>query len=119
MAKVYLRNKDLLAEIIKSKEQGKLTPEAVQMLILLSERAIRKLKYRNPEDRADCLSFAQLDLFKYWDRFKPEKSNNAFAYFTQIAKKGYAKGWNKLYPKKYSGTIRISGSSDEGGIYSI
>ena len=41
MAKVYLRNKDLLAEIIKSKEQGKLTPEAVQMLIMLSERAIR------------------------------------------------------------------------------
>ena len=69
MAKVYLRNKDLLAEIIKSKEQDKLTPEAVQMLILLSERAIRKLRYRNP--------------------------------------------------KKYSGTIRISGASDDGGIYSI
>ena len=119
MAKVYLRNKDLLAEIIKSKEQDKLTPEAVQMLIMLSERAIRKLKYRNPEDRNDCLSFAQLDLFKYWDRFNPEKSTNAFAYFTQIAKKGYAKGWNKLYPKKYSGTIRISGSSDDCGIYSI
>lgn len=34
MAKVYLRNKDLVTEIIKSKEAGKLTPEATQMLIL-------------------------------------------------------------------------------------
>lgn len=119
MAKVYLRNKDLLAEIILSKEQGKLTKEGVRMLVLLSERAIRRLQYRNPDDRDDCLAFAQLDLFKYWDRFKPEKSTNAFAYFTQIAKKGYAKGWNKLYPKKYSNTIRLSGSSDDGGIYSL
>jgi hypothetical protein len=119
MAKVYLRNKDLVTEIIKSKEAGKLTPEATQMLILLSERAIRKLRYKNPEDRNDCLAFAQLDLFKYWDRFKPEKSTNAFAYYTQIAKKGYAKGWNKLHPKKYSGTISLSGATDDSGIYSI
>ena len=118
--KHYVTNKTLVPEIIKSKEQGKLTKEAIKMLIMLSERAIRKLQYKNPEDRRDCLAFAQMDLFKYWDRFNPEKSNNAFAYYTQIAKKGYAKGWNKLHPKKYSGTIRMSGGGEEGtGIYSI
>lgn len=118
--KHYVTNKTLVPEIIKSKEQGELTKEAIKMLIMLSERAIRKLQYKNPEDRRDCLAFAQMDLFKYWDRFDPEKSNNAFAYYTQIAKKGYAKGWNKLHPKKYSGTIRMSGSGEDGsGIYSI
>ena len=118
--KHYVTNKTLVPEIIKSKEQGKLTKEAIKMLIMLSERAIRKLQYKDPEDRRDCLAFAQMDLFKYWDRFNPEKSNNAFAYYTQIAKKGYAKGWNKLHPKKYSGTIRMSGGGEEGtGIYSI
>ena len=118
--KHYVTNKNLVPEIIKSQEQGELTKEAIKMLISISERAIAKLRYKNPEDRRDCLAFAQMDLFKYWDRFDPEKSNNAFAYYTQIAKKGYAKGWNKLHPKKYSGTIRMSGSGEDGsGIYSI
>ena len=118
--KHYVTNKNLVPEIIKSQEQGELTKEAIKMLISISERAIAKLRYKDPEDRRDCLAFAQMDLFKYWDRFNPEKSNNAFAYYTQIAKKGYAKGWNKLHPKKYSGTIRMSGGGEEGtGIYSI
>ena len=43
-------------------------------------------------------------------------NNNAFAYFTEIAKRGFAKGWNKLHPKKYGGTISMN-SGD--GIYSI
>jgi hypothetical protein len=59
-----------------------------------------------------------LDLLKYWRGFNP-KYKNAFAYFTEIAKKGYAKGWNKLYPKKYDGTVSIDGSMDSEGIYSI
>ena len=118
--KHYVTNKNLVPEIIKSQEQGELTKEAIKMLISISERAIAKLRYKDPEDRRDCLAFAQMDLFKYWDRFNPEKSNNAFAYYTQIAKKGYAKGWNKLHPKKYSGTIRMSGNGEEGsGIYSL
>jgi|TARA_B100001173_G_scaffold293808_1_gene287206 hypothetical protein len=118
--KHYVTNKNLVPEIIKSQEQGELTKEAIKMLISISERAIAKLRYKDPEDRRDCLAFAQMDLFKYWDRFNVEKSNNAFAYYTQIAKKGYAKGWNKLHPKKYSGTIRMSGGGEEGtGIYSL
>lgn len=120
MAK-YLNNKDLYTEICTSLDKGDLTPKAEKMLILLSERAVQKLKYRNPQDREDCISFAQLDLFKYWNRFKPEKSNNPFAFYTQIAKNGYAKGWNKLHPEKYKGTISLSGSNSEDSdeIYSI
>jgi hypothetical protein len=122
MAKHYVTNKTLVPEIIKSKEKGELTREAIAMLMNIAERAIRKLHYKDPEDRRDCLAFAQMDLIKYWDRFDPEKGSNAFAYYTQIAKKGYAKGWNKLHPKKYKGTIRITGSSSsesDTGIYSI
>jgi hypothetical protein len=38
-----------------------------------------------------------LDLLRYWQNFNEEKSNNAFAYFTQIVKNGYAKEYKKLY----------------------
>ncbi|MDC1282350.1 hypothetical protein N8Z10_00190 [bacterium] len=121
--KNYLNNKDLHAAMSESKELGTLTVTAEKMLILLAERAILKMTYVNMDDRNDCLQFAMLDLLKYWKNFNPEYPN-AFAYFTEIAKRGYAKGWNKIHPQKYKGTISMgsTGSSDGnsgGGIYSI
>jgi len=120
-SKNYLNNKDLYAEIVASKEQDKLTPKAEKMLVMLAERAIRKLSYVNEDDRQDCLQFAILDLLKYWKNFNPQYTN-AFAYFTEIAKRGYAKGWNKLHPQKYKDTLSIDRSSSaqgEGGIFNI
>ena len=118
--KNYLNNKDLYAEMVLSKDQDKLTPKAEKMLMLLAERAINRMKYVNEDDRNDCLQFAMLDLLKYWRNFNP-KYPNAFAYFTEIAKRGYAKGWNKIHPTKYKGTISISGSAndDQSGIYTL
>lgn len=120
--KNYLNNKDLYAEIVLSKELGKLTPTAEKMLVLLAERSIRKMKYVYDEDRKDCLQFALLDLLKYWKNFNP-KYTNAFAYFTEIAKRGYAKGWNKIHPVKYKETMSIdragSNSDSDGGLFSI
>lgn len=120
--KNYLNNKDLYNEIVKSKEQGQLTREAEKMLILLAERAIRKMTYVDSADRDDCLQFALLDLLKYWKNFNP-KYTNAFAYFTEIAKRGYAKGWNKIHPQKYKDTMSIDRAGakpgEEGGIFTI
>jgi hypothetical protein len=117
----YIKPKELYEEICISLENKKLTPKAQDMLILIAERANRKLKYTDPMDREDCVGFALLDLFKYWDRFKPEKTTNAFAFYTQIAKNGYAKGWHKLHPGKYKGTVSLDrkASSESEGIYSI
>lgn len=119
--KNYLNNKDLHDAMSQSKDLDKLTPTAEKMLILLAERAINRMSYVNKDDRDDCLQFAMLDLLKYWRGFNPVYPN-AFAYFTEIAKRGYAKGWNKIHPQKYKGTIsmsRTSGDEDGGGIYSI
>ena len=117
--KNYLNNKDLYNEIVQSKADGKLTRTAIKMLILLSERAQLKLKYANPEDKQDCLAFAQLDLMKYWNSFNPDKTKNAFAYYTSICINGYAKGWHKIHPEKYKGTISINAGDGTGGIYTI
>jgi hypothetical protein len=88
------------------------------MFVLLAERTIRKLSYLDGEDRQDCMQFALLDLLKYWQNFNP-KYKNAFAYFTEIAKRGYAKGWNKIHPTKYKNTMSIdhinSRNPDEDG----
>lgn len=117
----YVKPKELYDEICISLEQKKLTPKAQNMLILIAERANQKLPYTNPLDREDCIGFAIYDLMKYWDRFDPVKNKNAFSYYTQIAKNGYAKGWHKLHPGKYKGTLSLDGGwcSDSEGIYSI
>ena len=119
--KNYLNNRDLYDQQVISKDKDALTKEAEKMLILLAERTINKMRYVNEDDRMDCLQFAVLDLLKYWRNFNP-KYTNAFAYFTEIAKRGYAKGWNKIHPQKYKGTLSIdkSGNQDsQTGIYSI
>lgn len=115
----YLNNRDLLEEIVKSQKQDELTATALKMLMMLADRSSKRLSYANPDDRNDCIAYAYMDLYRYWRNFNPEKSTNAFAYFTEIAKRGFAKGWNKLHPKKYAGTISINGSEEGDGIYSI
>lgn len=117
--KQFLNNKDFYNEIVKSKEQNELTVTAQKMLILLVKRASTKLLYIDPEDRKDCIAMAYLDVFKYWRSFKPEYSTNAFAYYTEIIKKGFAKAWNVSHPKKYAGTISLDRSEDSDGIYSL
>ena len=132
--KFYINNRDFTNEIIRCKHgylneetgyqhtKGELSPKAIDYFILLSNRAIQKLVFKNPLDRQDCIQSAQLDLLRYWRNFNEEKSNNAFAYFTQIAKNGYAKEYKKIYKHIGKGekivTISLS-HSGESEIYTI
>ena len=132
--KYYINNKDFTNEIIRCKHgllneetgyqhtKGELSPKAIDYFILLANRAIQKLKFQNPLDREDCIQSALLDLLRYRRNFNEEKSNNAFAYFTQIAKNGYAKEYKKIYKHIGKGekivTISLS-HSGESEIYTI
>jgi len=98
--KQYLSNKDLYCELIVSKAKGKLTRPAEKMLILLAKNVVKKMYYNDPDDRLDCLQSAYLDVFSNWSSFDENKSDNAFAYFTEIIKRGLAKGWNSRYKLK-------------------
>ena len=112
----HVKNADLRNEIIKCKEKDELSREAIDMFILMAKKFSTKLQYIYPEDREDCIAFAILDCYLYWRGYNPEKSQNAFAYFTQIIKNGFAKGWRKLYgnmPK----SKKVSTSSNR--IYNI
>lgn len=105
---VYCPPKEFRAAILESKEKDELTPEAVKYLMAIAENASKKLKYKDPQDREDCIGFAMEDVIKYWRGFNPEKSNYPFAYYTQMIKNGFAKGWNKLHPIKSTRKVSIS-----------
>ena len=121
---IYLNNKDLYVEIIVSKAQGKLTRSSEKMLELLAKKTIKKMRYYTNDDKMDCYQSGLLDMFQNWYNFNEEKSVNAFAYFTEVFKRGIAKGYNELYKKKGDNEhkiklISIEGSNDGQGIHSL
>jgi hypothetical protein len=116
MAK-YIDQKKLFQEIIISKRDGELTPLALEMLIVIPNELSKALKFKYEEDRKDCIAFAIEDLLRYWRGFDPNMSSNAFAYYTQIAKNGLAKGWKKLHGKTQN--IRIININESDGISNI
>lgn len=85
----YLNNKDMLAELIKSKKQGKMTNELSKMILLLTEKYSQHPWFINYSYRDDMCSFAHLTIVKMWNNFNPDKGSNAFAYFTQIIKRAF------------------------------
>ena len=121
-SKYYINNKEFAAEIVKCKETGVLSDAAVQYFILLANRTIQKLKFSNPLDKEDCIQSALLDLIRYWKNFNEVKSNNAFAYFTQVAKNGYAKEYKRIY-KHIGNDIKVDiislSTSGDSEIYTI
>lgn len=121
---MYLNNKDLFIEIIISKAQGRLTKNAEHMLELLAKKTIKKMRYWNNDDKLDCFQSGLLDMFQNWYNFNEEKSVNSFAYFTEVFKRGLAKGYNEIYKKKGDNDhqiklISIEGSNEGHGLHSL
>jgi hypothetical protein len=50
-------------------------------------------------------------MFKFWYNFDEVKSTNAFAYYTEVFKRGVAAGYNQLY-KKIDGEYMFNQSLD-------
>jgi hypothetical protein len=121
---IYLNNKELYIEIIVSKTQGRLTRNGEKMLELLAKKTIKKMRYWSNDDKLDCYQSGLLDMFQNWYNFNEDKSVNAFAYFTEVFKRGIAKGFNELYKKKGDNDnliklLSIEGSNDGQGLHSI
>lgn len=91
----YLNNKDMLAEVVKSKEQGKMTNKLAHMLQTLAARYGRKGNYSNYTYNDDMQAYAMYMLVKTWDKFNPEKSSNPFAFFTQCIKHSFIQYLNQ------------------------
>jgi DNA-directed RNA polymerase specialized sigma24 family protein len=93
--KNYLNNKDLLAEVILSKEKGKMSDKLAHMLTVLCARYGRKGNFANYTYNEDMQAYAMMMLVRTWNSFKPEKSNNPFAFFTQCIKHSFIQFLNQ------------------------
>ena len=124
--KHYVNNKEFTQEIINCLEKKELSKFAINCFIALANRAVNRMYYEDYRDREDCIQSALLDCLRYWKSFDPNKTENpnAFAYFTQICKMGYAKQWKAIHKKTGLDDgdpldfISLS-TTGEGSIYSI
>jgi hypothetical protein len=98
--KVPVNAKKFTYEIIISKGTGRLTRRAENMIIALGTNAIRKKIYFRDDDMKDCLQTAFFNMLSNWHNFNPDKSDNAFSYFTEIFKRSITEMYNELYKKK-------------------
>ena len=103
----YVSNKELLKEIIESKKRNELTPRAVELICKMSNELSKVLKYKYSEDREDCVASGIADVIKSWKNFDPQKSENVFAYYSQVIKNGMAKTWNLIHEQKSTEFISI------------
>lgn len=88
---------DFTNEIIKSKKLGRLTEKAGKYILILvtNYQNNKKLfKYDSEEIKNDVRDTAIMIICEKWYRFNPEKTNNAFSYFTQMAHNGLCEGMN-------------------------
>lgn len=96
----YLNNKDLLAEVVKSKQltaklgRNFMTNELAKMLQLLCARYAKKGNFANYTYNEDMQGYAMLMLVKTWNSFDPAKSSNPFAFFTQCIKNSFIQNLN-------------------------
>lgn len=110
-AKNYINNKDLLAEVLKSKERGKMTDEFGKMMMLLVKRYSKQGCYSGYTYVDDMESYALMTVCKVWNSFNPEKSDNPFAYFTQTIKRAF---WQYLHQEERHRDIRDEMLMQEG-----
>lgn len=113
---MYVNNKDLYREIIISKAMGKLTKDAEKMLYLIGKNVIKKFYYKDLDDRDDCLQNGMYQVYKNWYQFNEEKTSNAFAYYTEIFKRGFAASWKEVNKGR---DITTSMTMDDGNMMNI
>jgi len=91
----YLNNRDLFAEVLLSKEHGKMTDKLARMLQMLCARYGKRGQFANYTYNDDMQAYAMFMLVKTWNAFNPEKSQNPFAFFTQCVKRSFIQFLNQ------------------------
>lgn len=85
----YVRNKDLLPEIIKCRDRGKISEYLGEMLLLIVNNYARRSNWSNYTYKDDMKGHAMVHLTNAALKFDPKRSQNPFAYYTQVTKNAF------------------------------
>lgn len=96
----YLDGDEFREEVIKCQERGRVSERLGEMFRKLCHRNSGSYIYMDEDDRQDCIANAVLQCVRSYDKYNPETTDNAFAYFTRVAINGLRAGWNKMHRHK-------------------
>lgn len=108
----YISNKELLAEVIRCKQKGVCSDVLGQYFITLAKRYSGHWRFSGYSYKDEMASDAILTLVTYWDRFNEEKSDNPFAYYTQICTNAFIQYISK---EKRQSDVKNSLIAENGG----
>jgi len=91
----YLKNKDLLAEVIECKKTDVMSDKLARMLQLLTAKYGRSGNFGGYSYNEDMQAYAMMTLCKSWKVFNPERSSNPFAYYTQSIQNAFKQYLNR------------------------
>jgi hypothetical protein len=106
--KGYINSKELYMEALYCKALGYRTKHLEDMLIIMVNKIITKFRYYNPDDKFDCINEALYIVLKNYDEFDEERSENVFAYYTEIIKRGLALGFKNITHGKHNEYVTYS-----------
>lgn len=126
MTNEYVNEVDLYYEVVLSKGKGYLTKKAERYFILIGNNAISKVekRFRDEDEKYDCLQQGLLHMFKNWHNFNERKFKYALPYLTEIFKRGVADGINvlnnrKSYQKIKPKMISLDSSNQGKGLFNM
>lgn len=103
----YLKNKELLKEVIECKSNNNiLSKKLVNYFILMCNNIALKFKFTIGEAKADAIQDALIVLLRNWHGFDEVLYTNPFAYYTEIIKRSFAMTYNQN--KKSKNNIELS-----------
>jgi len=91
----YVNNKELISELIKYKETKVISERFGEMFLLIATNLSKKPNWSSYTWKDDMVQEAIYTCTKYIKNFDLEKSQNPFAYITQICSNSF-----KLFVKK-------------------
>jgi hypothetical protein len=91
----YLSNANILEELRKCKDVGKMNKEFTNMMIMLCDKYANSGCFASYTYLDDMKSYALLNIVKNWNSFNLERSNNPFAYYTQNIKNSFRQYLNQ------------------------
>ncbi|BAV39297.1 hypothetical protein BPT24_171 [Tenacibaculum phage pT24] len=103
-------------EILKSKAQGRLTERAGQLIFKLVsyyQDTNESMKYDSEDIKQDVRSVALTIICEKWYKFNEKEYNNAFSYFTTMARNGLMEGMNRHTRNKNNSVLRYDTVFDE------
>ena len=90
-----LKGMELWYEVVVSKKNGKMSDKLAVMFTTMVKMSGNNTHYKQLTYDEDMRAYALMMLCRTWHKFKPELSNNAFAYYTTCIRGSFCQFLNR------------------------